>query len=56
MEIVTGKNTIWQNQVIKKGSEFTVPDDIGSALIRLGVASERRAQEKITKRTKGEAK
>jgi len=55
MEIVTGRNTIWQNQVIKKGSEFTVPDDIGAALIRLGVAFER-APEKTTKRTKGEAK
>jgi hypothetical protein len=41
MDIVMTRNTLWQNQIIKIGTEFTVPTDIGAGMIRRNVAREK---------------
>jgi len=43
MDIVMTRNTLWQNLMIRIGTEFTVPSDVGIALLRRGLAKDRNA-------------
>lgn len=43
MDIVMTRNTLWQNLMIRIGTEFTVPNDVGIALLRRGLAKDRNA-------------
>jgi hypothetical protein len=38
MDIVMSRNTLWQNIMIRIGEEFTVPDPIGTLMVKRGVA------------------
>jgi hypothetical protein len=41
MDIVMSRNTLWQNIMIRIGEEFTVPDPIGTLMVKRGVAKKR---------------
>jgi hypothetical protein len=43
MQIVMTRNTLWQNLMIRIGEEFTASDEIGTALVRRGVARDKNA-------------